>query len=290
MDEESAVAIRQGAGLAGYAGTDGQHRMIALADEFKAMCQNREKQKRPWLVKIGPGYHLKIEAWQYLGQRAGIISRTADYRELRNPATGEFEGFAASAEVFHIVSGQTIGRAEQVCYADEVVKKKDGTIYRRWLDEEGKPNRHAILGMAQTRAQSRALASVLRFLAELAGAEGTPAEEMDGVPQGDEKPPVKPPRRKPKPKPVPAPAAADDEAVVGHIDEVSTKSGTNDNGDWTRWGVRIDVEWYGTFDPEVGDVALAAKESGAKVRLAWEQKGKHKNITTLAIVPDDFDL
>jgi hypothetical protein len=35
--------------------------------------------------------------------------------------------------------------------------------------------------MAQTRAQSRALGAPLKFVVKLAGYEGTPAEEMDGV-------------------------------------------------------------------------------------------------------------
>jgi hypothetical protein len=41
---------------------------------------------------------------------------------------------------------------------------------------------YAIRSMAQTRATSKALGSVLRFIVTLAGYDGTPAEEMHDVP------------------------------------------------------------------------------------------------------------
>lgn len=293
-DDESAVAIREIVGLAGYAGSDGQRRMIALADEFKAMCDQRAKTGKPWIVNIGPGRHLTIEAWQYLGQRAGIMVQTVPELtvEIRNPVTGDFEGVRAVAEAIRLDTGAVVTRAVQVCYADEVLKRKDGTVYRRWNDEEGKPNRHAIMGMAQTRAHSRTHASAIRFVAEMAGMDGTPAEEMDGVtPSAQDKPPVKPPRRKPAAKPAPAPEAEDNEAVVGKIAQVSQKSGEKQDGtSWTRWGVKIDVEWYGTFDPKVGDVAEAAKAADSTVRLDWEQDGAHKSITSLGMVADNYTL
>lgn len=276
MTDETALTVREAAGLAGYAGGDGQRRMIALADEFSALCKERAKQKRPWLVQIGPGQHLTIEAWQYLGQRAGIIARTADLRELRHPITGDYEGAAATAEVFQVSTGQLLGRAEQVCYADEVVKKKDGTIFQRWLDEEGKPSRHAIVGMAQTRAQSRALASVLRFLAELAGVEGTPADEMDGVRGEAAKPSVKPPTRKPD-KP-----AAKSEVLEGYIEDVEHKSGNKADGTpWNRYGIKIDGAFYGTFSDTLGALAKGAHEDSAPVRLTWKQDGNYRNVVEL---------
>ena len=57
-----------------------------------------------------------------------------------------------------------IGAAESGCYRDE----------NRWRNAE----RHALKSMAQTRATSKALGQVLRWIPELAGYSGTPAEEM----------------------------------------------------------------------------------------------------------------
>ena len=56
--------------------------------------------------------------------------------------------------------------AESMCSRDE----------GHWKDSD----EYAIRSMAQTRATSRALASVLRLVVSLAGFSGTPAEEMGG--------------------------------------------------------------------------------------------------------------
>lgn len=165
-----------------FQGRSGTLRMIALADEFQRMCVETEKRGRAWLVRMGPGRHARIEAWQYLGQRAGVTARVIETRDVRHPLTGDYEGVTAVAEAIIMATGQAITRAECDCYADEVQKRRDGKgVHQRWLDPAGKPNRQAIKGMAQTRACSRALAGALRFIMELAGVEGTPAEEMDGV-------------------------------------------------------------------------------------------------------------
>lgn len=291
------IATYQPAGAVGsFASSEGQRRMIALADEFRAICVEREKSGRKWLIPIGPSRHAIIEAWQYLGQRAGICARTAETRDVRHPVTGEFEGVLAVAEAQRMDTGETIGRAEQVCYADEVLQRKDGSVYRRWDGPDGRPQRHAILGMAQTRAQSRVLASVLRFLAEMAGIEGTPAEEMDGV-RPEAPAPVPQPARKsappPSPPPLtpstpPTPPMATGNVVAGTIEEVSEKSGKGGRGPWTLTSARLGKEWYGTFDTTVAANLRAAHEMGELVEIAFEIKvvnNRNQNsILTLAPV------
>lgn len=188
-----------------FQGRSGTLRMIALADEFQRMCVETEKRGRAWLVRMGPGRHARIEAWQYLGQRAGVTARVTETRDVRHPLTGDYEGVTAVAEAIIMATGQAITRAECDCYADEVQKRRDGKgVHQRWLDPAGKPNRQAIKGMAQTRACSRALAGALRFIMELAGVEGTPAEEMDGV-----DPDAITPRGGGRTMPAPAPGQSD---------------------------------------------------------------------------------
>ena len=265
-------------GLAQFATTEGQRRMIALADEFVAVCKNRREREMPWSTQIGSGEHLHIEAWQYLGQRAGITARTAETRELRNPVTGEFEGSLAVTEAILVSTGQVIGRAEQVCMADEL---HPGTIKFRWRNTNGAPLRHAILGMAQTRSQSRVLASVLRFIAELAGMRGTPAEEMDGVqPEGQPaKPPIKPPQRKS------ANGGAASQVVEGIVDDLQERPYKKPDGTTgKRWGVGIGGQLYGTFDPAVFDTAKRALDFAEQVRLTWAQSGEYRNVVSLEIV------
>ena len=76
-------------------------------------------------------------------------------------------GYIARVEVRRVADGAVISAAEQVCTRSE----------RKWAKAE----EHALLGMAQTRASSRALKGPLQQIVELAGYKGTPAEEMTGV-------------------------------------------------------------------------------------------------------------
>jgi hypothetical protein len=125
-------------------------------------------------VRIGRGEHLKIEAWQFLGTRCGVVARSRIVETFFEPIFG----IRAQGSTFHMGSGKLVSSAEASCWADEVEKRKDGSTYNRWLDANGNARRHAIEGMAQTRANSRAYATLLRFIPILAGYSGTPAEEM----------------------------------------------------------------------------------------------------------------
>lgn len=71
--------------------------------------------------------------------------------------------------VIRIADGAEIGAAEAGCFYDETIGRDRK---RRWYD------RHAVKSMCQTRAASKALAQVLRFIPVLAGYSGTPQEEM----------------------------------------------------------------------------------------------------------------
>lgn len=288
MSDETMVPAAIPPGLAQFATGDGQRKMIALAEEFAAVCAQRaelarQEKARQWIIQMGPGKHAVLEAWQYLGHRAGVIARTAETRELRNPATGEFEGTWACAEA--VYQGQVVGRSEQVCMADEVIEKKDGTCHRRWVGPNGAPLRHAIMGMAQTRAQSRVLASVLRFIAVLSGVEGTPAEEMDGVKPREDKPTVKPPTRKSDAK---APEIPKDAQYVDcYVEKVDMVSGEKNGKPWTRYGVKVADVVYGTFSETLGKALQDANTAGTPVRFAWVANGTHKNIVSVAPV-DEF--
>jgi hypothetical protein len=113
--------------------------------------------------------YLKVEAWQTLGQQVGVTPVVVSTKRLTDPE----EGWEARCEA-RTLDGRTIGAADSMCLRNE----------DRWKDSDD----FEIRSMAQTRAMSRALASVLRFIPTLAGMAGTPAEEMDRVrSQGDSK-------------------------------------------------------------------------------------------------------
>lgn len=100
--------------------------------------------------------YLRVEAWMTLGAMLGVTAVCEWTRKLDN-------GWEARVEA-RTLDGRTIGAAEAECLRDE----------KRWKDADD----YAVRSMAQTRATAKALGSVLRFVATLAGFEGTPAEEM----------------------------------------------------------------------------------------------------------------
>ena len=83
------------------------------------------------------------------------------------------DGYHARVEVRRVADGTTIAAAEQICSRSE----------SKWARAE----KHALFGMAQTRARRRALASVLTPIVELAGyAPGEPPTEVEPEPQASE--------------------------------------------------------------------------------------------------------
>ena len=118
-------------------------------------------------VKIGPGKHLKIEAWETIAAMCGAVPfiNGAPQHELDD--AGNVVGVRVHAQVLRLQTGAIIGSAYSRCDRSEA----------RWAD---KPL-YALEGMAQTRAMSRALASVFRWIPVLAGYSGTPYEEMSGA-------------------------------------------------------------------------------------------------------------
>lgn len=117
--------------------------------------------KQHLTTKIGKGEHLRVEGWTLLGAMLGVFPATI----WTKPIEG---GYMARVEARR--GGELVGAAEAVCLRSEA----------RWKTAED----FAILGMAQTRATSRALRQALDFVVRLAGYDTTPAEEMVSEKQG----------------------------------------------------------------------------------------------------------
>jgi hypothetical protein len=107
-------------------------------------------------TKIGGGEHVNIEGWRLLGAMLGVFSRTVSVDEVDN-------GWRARVEVCTL-DGQIVSAAESECLRGE----------RKWRNADD----FAVMGMAQTRAASRAFRQALGFVVELAGYSATPADEM----------------------------------------------------------------------------------------------------------------
>jgi hypothetical protein len=160
----------------------GLERAKGIADILSAIIH-----EKGLAVRIGQGEHLRVEAWCACASMCGVAPKTEWTHEVRHPTTGDLEGYVARVQVVQIATENVIGAAEAGCFYDETMRGAS-----RWKD------RHAVLSMAQTRATSKALGQILRWLPVLAGFSGTPAEEMPH-PAAEKPGPQKPipePRRK----------------------------------------------------------------------------------------------
>lgn len=144
-------------------------------------------------------YHVNVEGWQTLGTFLGLAVVPVWSRRVIDPTTGqpervtftvhektyhprnqgggikaertfEIDGFNWEARVETYKDGALIGAGEAMC------SRTEGT----WKERDD----YALRGMAQTRATSRAIAGVARWIVTLAGYSATPAEEMP--PEGAE--------------------------------------------------------------------------------------------------------
>lgn len=132
---------------------------VALASAQKAARALLKvvSQKRP--IVINGRRYLTFEDWQTIGRFYGVTVGVA------STTRGE-DGYEARAVVYN-GAATVISAAEGICTRSE----------RKWQDRD----EYALKSMAQTRACAKALRNVLAWVAVLAGFEGTPVEEMDGV-------------------------------------------------------------------------------------------------------------
>lgn len=128
--------------------------------------------ERGWARKIGKKEHVEVQGWQTLGSMVGVVGVVT--KTLRITDDKGKAGWEAHCEARLISSGMVVGRSETQCSRSE----------DKWDESDD----YAIKSMAQTRAVSRALQSPLRWIVELAGFAGTPAEEMNSNMGSDDGP------------------------------------------------------------------------------------------------------
>jgi hypothetical protein len=156
----------------------------AIADKLKDVLRRQGLTSR-----IGNKDHVNVEGWQTVGAMLGVTPRKEWVRPISWPAE-EFltealrkardRGLTFGYESSYFaqtIGGVVVGAAEATCKRTE----------SRWAGADD----YAIESMAQTRATSKALGSVLRWIVTLSGYSGTPAEEMPTEP-----PPEPPPAPK----------------------------------------------------------------------------------------------
>ena len=135
--------------------TDDPSEVLSRATEAANALSGAIKEKG-LAVKVQGKDHITVEGWQTLGAMLGITAVCVWSRPVE-------KGWEARVEA-RTLDGRVVGAAEAECLRAE----------SRW----SRADDYAIRSMAQTRATSKALGSVLRFVVTLAGYSGTPAEEM----------------------------------------------------------------------------------------------------------------
>lgn len=134
--------------------------LLSARDAAQALERVIALNEKPPLMFNGKRY-LQFEHWQVCAKFYHCSVRTFDAQPVE---IGGVAGFKARAEVFDEKTGLVVGGAEAFCLRDEPNWKTKPTFQ--------------LASMAQTRAASKALGNKFRYVAVVAGYEGTPAEEM----------------------------------------------------------------------------------------------------------------
>ena len=125
---------------------------------------------------------------------------------------------------------------------------------------------NTVLKMAKKRAHVDATLTVT-------GAGDLFTQDLIEDEETEKRQPVKQPTAKEKPK---------TESITGTIEDVVTVQSKPDaEKAWTKWGIKINGETFGTFDKSIGESALALVGSVAVVE--WKSDGKYK--TALKVAP-----
>lgn len=137
--------------------------LVAASEAAKALERVIKLNERPPIMFNGKRY-LEFHHWQTIGKFYHVTVKTYGAEPVE---VGGIPGFKAKAEAIDEETGKVVGSAEAYCLRDEPNWKSKPTFQ--------------LASMAQTRAASKALSNKFRFVAIVAGYEGTPSEEMTGT-------------------------------------------------------------------------------------------------------------
>lgn len=163
----------------------GRPKQVLMAAKEAAVALREVIQSKPDKDKaiFNGKQYLDNGDWQLLGKFNGITAKVTSTKYVE---FGSVKGFEAEAVALN--AGEIISSAKSLCLNDEpkwntedeerTYHKKDGSSYKKKI--KGKPL-FQLMSMAETRACSKVLRTVLGWIPVLAGYSSTPAEEMDGV-------------------------------------------------------------------------------------------------------------
>jgi hypothetical protein len=197
--------------------------------------------------------YLEFEDWQTVARFYGV---TAKVIATQFVDFGGVQGFEAHAVAIRN-DGVEISGADSMCLNDEPNWKNKPLFQLR--------------SMAQTRACAKALRNVLAWVVVLAGYKPTPAEEMQGVfnGNGSSKPPIQQPQEK-------SAAPVENTVTVG-VKDVSFKDGEKNGKPYRIFGIADENgTTYKTFSETFAADATTAMNNGLTAVIHYKE-GKYGN-------------
>ncbi len=290
--------------------------------------------KKAKKVQFNGEQYLEFEDWQTCGRFYSVTAKVLE-ESVKYVQFGTIKGFTATAVALR-ADGAIISSATAACLDDEekwrskpkydrqiqmtsgdwvtepIDEAKHPKNSWKWNDNPRRPESRRIkvgdepvplfqvMSMAQTRACAKVLRQVLAWVVVLAGYRPTPAEELEGPPDGHQHPgPVDVKdaeivQEKPKApvssgttqgapgtQPTAAPAPG-----VTTVKSVKVTTGKNKQGEWTKyWVVFEDGRNGSTFSDTLGREFQAAAKADPKTPvnpdLVQTEDGKYWNIRGL---------
>ena len=148
------------------------------------------------------------------------------------------------------------------CHITHAAGHRESVTLRGPADDSGNKNRIQAVGSTVTYLQRYTLLAVLGLAT---------AEDPDGMPEP--RTPIQQPQAKTNGKPEPL-------TVRGNIEDVTVKTGTGPKGAWTKYGVKIAGQVYGSFDSKIGELA----QEGNEVVVSYTSDGRFNTIVELVPV------
>lgn len=101
--------------------------------------------------------------------------------------------------------------------------------------------------------------------------EDVPEELQETISEETKRPPLQEPK---------AVGEGVEQTVTGVIEKISTKTGTSDKGEWTKYGILVDGSWYGTFSKTLGEYAQENK--GKRMTIVFTSDGQYNTCTVIS--------
>jgi hypothetical protein len=196
-----------------------------IAQDFKELAAANPEKFTAWIPKNDPvkrREYVLADGWQYIGARFGVFASTSLIERSE-------DGFIVEC-ILATNDGIKVGSGIGICQLYDA------------LTERGRPTQKdvAALGMAQTRAISRAFRARYSWVVGAAGFTTTPAEEMYGIDTFDNQD-TTPPAKATRPRQAPA-KAAPQQSQNSRVDITITSPEIDTHTEPPR--VLFEGEWY----------------------------------------------